>query len=190
MSTTIRRRSKESGFRTPDPPRIPTLSEMIRDGQQSAAKIKRATKEALVEWFAQSERLNIARTHYLLRGGRFSDFARRIGIDRSSAYQLLKLSKHKAAILARCADEGRYYGWETCLYWFERNPDLSWHRSPHGSHTDEYATPIAIFERFGKGCNLDVCATAETAMSSSFYTKEQDGLKLPWRGRVWMNPPY
>ena len=106
---------QKSGFRTSDPPRIPTLSEMIRDGQQSAAKIKRATKEALVEWFAQSERLNIARTHYLLRGGRFSDFARRIGIDRSSAYQLLKLSKHKAAILARCADEGRYYGWETCL---------------------------------------------------------------------------
>ena len=51
MSTTIRRQSKESGFRTPDPPRIPTLSEMIRDGQQSAAKIKRATKE---RWWSGS----------------------------------------------------------------------------------------------------------------------------------------
>ena len=41
---------------------------MIREGQELAVKIKRATKEALVEWFYQSERLNIARTHYKLRG--------------------------------------------------------------------------------------------------------------------------
>ena len=56
---------------------------MIRDGQASHAKIKRATQEALIEWFAQSERLNIARTHYQLRGDRFRDF---VGIDRSSAF--------------------------------------------------------------------------------------------------------
>jgi hypothetical protein len=41
---------------------VPTLSQMIRDSHESAAKIKWATKDALVEWFAQSERLNIART--------------------------------------------------------------------------------------------------------------------------------
>jgi hypothetical protein len=108
---------------------VPTLSQMIRDGQESAAKIKRATKEALTEWFAQSERLNIARAHYGLRGERFADFASRIGIDRASAYQLVNLLKHRTAILARCRDEGRYYGWETCLYWFERDPRRSWHRS-------------------------------------------------------------
>src|SRR5438067_1234472 len=96
---------------------VPTLSEMIREGQASAAKIKRATKEALIEWFSQSERLNIAREHYALRGERFIDFAGRIGIDQASAYQLVKLCKHRAAVLARCIDEGRYYGWEHCLYW-------------------------------------------------------------------------
>src|SRR4029077_2847930 len=74
---------------------VPTLSQMIRDGQESASKIKRATKEALLEWFAQSERLNIARTHYGLRGGRFTDFARRIGVDRSSAFELVKLHTHR-----------------------------------------------------------------------------------------------
>ena len=94
------------------PVAVPTLSQMIRDGQESASRVKRATKEALVEWFAQSERLNIARTHYGLRGERFADFANRIGVDRASAYQLLKLWKHRTAILARCVDEGRYYGWE------------------------------------------------------------------------------
>jgi hypothetical protein len=84
--------------------KLPTLAQMIRAGQESAAKIKRATKEALLEWFAQSERLNIARTHYGLKGARFIDFAGRIGIDRASAYQLVKLRKHRAAILARAAD--------------------------------------------------------------------------------------
>ena len=75
---------------------------MIREGSESAAKIKRATKEALAEWFAQSERLNIARSHYKLRGSRFADFAGRIGLDQTSAYQLVKLWKHRKAILARC----------------------------------------------------------------------------------------
>ena len=82
-------------MRTPDPHRVPTLAEMIRDGQASHAKIRRLTQEALIEWFAQSERLNIARTHYHLRGDRFRDFARRIGVDRSSAFQLVKL--HRAS---------------------------------------------------------------------------------------------
>ena len=84
MSTTTRRRSKESEIRTPDQPRIPTLSEMIRDGQASHAKIRRSTQEALVEWFAQSDRLNIARVHYRLRGARFRDFAR-LGIRKLSS---------------------------------------------------------------------------------------------------------
>jgi phage N-6-adenine-methyltransferase len=169
---------------------VPTLSQLVRAGQESAAKIKRATKEALAEWFAQSERLNIARTHYKLRGERFADFASRIGIDRASAYQLMKLLKHRTAILARCRDEGRYYGWETCLYWFERDPRRSWHRSPHGSHTDEYGTPPSVFKRFGSGCTLDVCATTETAVCRDHFTKAHDGLKRPWHGTVWMNPPY
>ena len=63
---------------------MPTLSHMIRDGQESAVRIKRATKEALVEWFAQGERLNIARTHYKLHGDRFADLANRVGVDRAS----------------------------------------------------------------------------------------------------------
>jgi hypothetical protein len=92
--------------------------------------IRRSTQEALIEWFAQSERLNIARTHYQLRGDRFRDFARRIGIDRSSAYQLVKLHRHRAAIMSRCLDEqGRatargepysFPGWETALGWLEQ----------------------------------------------------------------------
>jgi hypothetical protein len=180
------RPSRKSVIRTPTV--VPTLSQLVRAGQESAAKIKRATKVALAEWFAQSERLNIARTHYKLRGERFADFANRIGVDRASAYQLVKLWRHRTAILARCRDEARYYGWETCLYWFERDPRRSWHRSPHGSHTDEYGTPPSVFKRFGSNCTLDVCATPTTAVCPNHFTKAQDGLKRPWHGIVLDEP--
>jgi hypothetical protein len=168
--------------------RIPTLAQMIREAQEfSKPKLKRLTREALLEWFAQSERLNIARIHHHLRGPRFIDFAERIGVDQSSAYQLVKLWQYRKPILARCEDEGRYYGWETCLYWHEK--------PPRGRHQDrdakqEYGTPPAIFRRFGTRCTLDVCATVGRALCADFIPKAKNGLTQEWHGVVWLNPPY
>ena len=68
------------------------LAQMIHEAQEfSEPKLKPQTREALLEWFNQSERLWIARTHYHLRGPLFIDFAERIGVDQPSAYQLVKL---------------------------------------------------------------------------------------------------
>jgi phage N-6-adenine-methyltransferase len=55
---------------------------------------------------------------------------------------------------------------------------------------DEYTTPPHVFRRFGSACTLDVCATPDKTMCADYYTKEQDALKQPWHGVVWMNPPY
>ena len=77
---------------------FPTLSQMVRDGRADTIQHGRRTRESLDYWFRQSERLTVARTRYGLRGTRFTDFARRIGVDRASAFQLVKLHKHHAAI--------------------------------------------------------------------------------------------
>lgn len=53
-------------------------------------------------------------------------------------------------------------------------------------------TPQAFFDwlngifRF----DLDVCALPENAKCDKYYTPESDGLRQPWTGGVWCNPPY
>jgi phage N-6-adenine-methyltransferase len=170
--------------------RKPSLSEMIAASLISREKIKQSTQTALLEWFAQSERLTIARDHHGLRGARWIDFAGRLGVDKSSAYQLVKLHAFRTEILKRCRDEGRWPGWETCLYWYARDPRKTWHRAPFTASTDEFGTPPEIFKRFGTGCTLDVCASKGRAMCADYITKAQDGLKRNWYGVVWLNPPY
>jgi phage N-6-adenine-methyltransferase len=55
-----------------------------------------------------------------------------------------------------------------------------------GTRWDEF-NPIS--ERFG-GFTLDVAAAPHNAKCADYYTREDDGLSQPWRGRVWCNPPY
>lgn len=47
----------------------------------------------------------------------------------------------------------------------------------------------ALAERMG-GFTLDVAAAAHNAKCYDHFTREDDGLSLPWWGRVWCNPPY
>jgi phage N-6-adenine-methyltransferase len=186
-------------------PDVPALAQMIRDGQVDASGHTRRTREALCYWFRQSERLNIARKHYGLRGGRFRDFAKRIGVDRSSAFGLVKLLRHRAPIMSRCLDESEkasareepyfYPGWQTALGWFEGN-------ASHGRppmiisrwNSDEWQTPNALLDFLRRffHFDVDVCATAQTAKCRRFFSREQDGLKQEWKaGEVhWMNAPY
>lgn len=63
------------------------------------------------------------------------------------------------------------------------------------SKTVEWYTPPEVFEALGLGFDLDPCApkppAAEWIPARERYSlPEENGLALPWRGRVWLNPPY
>lgn len=55
--------------------------------------------------------------------------------------------------------------------------------------SDEWQTPWEIVHALGE-FDLDPCASNANHKAPDFYTKEDDGLALPWHGRVWCNPPY
>lgn len=60
--------------------------------------------------------------------------------------------------------------------------------------TDVWLTPPWILKHLGK-FDLDPCAAPaprpwSTARRHYDITIGQDGLVLPWKGRVWLNPPY
>jgi hypothetical protein len=56
---------------------------------------------------------------------------------------------------------------------------------------DEWLTPPEIIKALGP-FDLDPCAPIMRPWDTAkkHYTKEDDGLYLPWEGRVWCNPPY
>lgn len=65
------------------------------------------------------------------------------------------------------------------------------HHQPHRGRTDEWLTPPSILERLG-AFDLDPCSPTNRPWptAATHYTTNDDGLSLPWAGRVWLNPPY
>lgn len=56
---------------------------------------------------------------------------------------------------------------------------------------DEWLTPPEIIKALGE-FDLDPCAPIKRPweIAKVHYTIEDNGLKKPWNGRVWCNPPY
>src|SRR6266567_3336565 len=70
-------------------------------------------------------------------------------------------------------------------------------KAGHNGHGDEWYTPSEYVEVvrdvFGGVIDLDPASCIEaqaTVQAKRYYTKEDDGLQQPWRGRVFLNPPY
>ena len=194
---------------------VPPLDQLLREGRASNRRIQEHEKGTrsfrkliLTEWLDQAERLWIAAEEHALKGKHFHVFAAQIGIDRSSAYELLKLHPNRKEVLAQCRTDKHWPGWEVCAAWFKGNGDDSddkpdkpttrnrgiltptWARFKVSD--DEYGTPQPLFDHYDRAYKftLDVCSTAKLAKCKHFFTIEQDGLKQVWCGVCWMNPPY
>lgn len=61
----------------------------------------------------------------------------------------------------------------------------------HQAGKDEWITPEAIVRSMGR-FDLDPCAAVDQPWpcADAAFTIFDDGLKRPWSGRVWCNPPY
>ena len=59
------------------------------------------------------------------------------------------------------------------------------------STRDDWQTPIHLVASLGT-FDLDPCANclAPNRLAKAGYTKKDNGLTLPWHGRIWLNPPY
>jgi len=57
----------------------------------------------------------------------------------------------------------------------------------------EWETPQDFFDKLNAEFHfdLDVCATPQNAKCATYFTREQDGLRMPWAPhRAFCNPPY
>ena len=57
--------------------------------------------------------------------------------------------------------------------------------------TDVWLTPPELVKSLGS-FDLDPCSPIDAPwrLAPLYYTEKHDGLKMPWCGRVFMNPPY
>lgn len=62
---------------------------------------------------------------------------------------------------------------------------------PPSQRNDRWLTPPNVVEALGR-FDLDPCGAPGHVLADETFLLEndQDGLALPWHGRVWLNPPY
>lgn len=62
----------------------------------------------------------------------------------------------------------------------------------YSSASDEWPTPEGFFAHLDDEFHftLDPCATRRNAKAKRYFTRASDGLRQPWSGSVFMNPPY
>jgi len=67
------------------------------------------------------------------------------------------------------------------------------HESQH-NESQEWYTPKSVFDALGLEFDLDAASPGADIVpwipAKKHLTIKENGLKTPWEGRVWLNPPY
>lgn len=143
-----------------------------------------ATKHAIGQRIIQDE-LKFGKAKYGSK--KLEGLAQDLDIDRSDLFRCIQFAK-QIPKLSTVVD----FSWRHIRT--QLLPD-----SPHVAQStgeNEWYTPIAYIDsaRAVMGTiDVDPATTAkqnEEIKATVFYTKENSGLGQPWRGNVWMNPPY
>ena len=74
-----------------------------------------------------------------------------------------------------------------------KNHKKAWTHDSINNKTIEWYTPKSIFDSLDIEFDLDPCSPeggVPWIPVKQYYTKDDDGLTSPWKGRVWCNPPY
>ena len=128
-----------------------------------------------------------------LRKGRPEEISSNNGISLSEL-------GYRLAFASRCDTKTKFSKvlenhktWWDVIGWLDGRPPVTHNR---GDDSYEWYTPSEFVEAarntMGR-IELDPASCKEankTVKADKFYTKEDDGLEMPWKGKVWLNPPY
>ncbi len=164
---------------------------------QTAIKKKIEEQEEFVRWWAET----VGKNH---GGDRKSDDAKsktQIAVfDKADAEALTGISQQQVSRWRkRLADPEKYEATEFESAYKKVMAAGREEGAPHvtsNSGNNEWYTPPEYIEAARiamQGIDLDPASSEianRTVKAAAFFSQADNGLEQPWRGRVWMNPPY